>query len=88
MSVKQKSKSGAAVAVPAKRFGKPLGQRLAENWQLYALLLIPVVLTFVYKYIPMYGIQIAFRDFNPNLGYLGSKWVGLDWFVKSEAKRS
>ena len=82
MSVKQKSKSSAAAAVPSKRFGKPLGQRLAENWQLYALLLIPVVLTVVYKYIPMYGIQIAFRDFNPNLGYLGSKWVGFDWFVR------
>ena len=82
MSVKQKNKSGTAVAVSAKRFGKPLGQRLAENWQLYALLLVPVVLTVVYKYIPMYGIQIAFRDFNPNLGYLGSKWVGFDWFVR------
>ena len=48
----------------------------------YALLLIPVVLTIVYKYIPMYGIQIAFRDFDPNLGYLGSRWVGFDWFVR------
>ncbi|MCI9058046.1 MAG: sugar ABC transporter permease, partial [Oscillospiraceae bacterium] len=35
-----------------------------------------------YKYIPMYGIQIAFRDFDPNLGYLGSRWVGFDWFVR------
>ncbi|MDE6590109.1 MAG: ABC transporter permease subunit [Oscillospiraceae bacterium] len=67
------------MAVPAKR---PLGQRILDNWQLYALLLIPVVLTFVYKYIPMYGIQIAFRDFNPSLGYLKSQWVGFDWFVR------
>ena len=42
---------------------KSLGQRLRENWQLYLMLLIPVALTIVYKYIPMYGIQIAFRDF-------------------------
>ena len=69
------------MAVQAKR-GRPLGQRIVENWQLYALLLIPVVLTFVYKYIPMYGIQIAFRDFNPSLGYLKSQWVGFDWFVR------
>ena len=79
MSAKQKSKSGTAMAVPAKR---TLGQRILDNWQLYALLLIPVVLTFVYKYIPMYGIQIAFRDFNPSLGYLKSPWVGFDWFVR------
>ena len=61
---------------------KTLGQRLLENWQLYALLAIPVILTIVYKYIPMYGIQIAFRDFDPNLGYLGSRWVGFDWFTR------
>ena len=72
--------SAAGSAALARRPGKTLGQRILENWQLYALLLIPVVLTFVYKYIPMYGIQIAFRDFNPNLGFSGSPWVGMDWF--------
>ena len=41
---------------------KSIGQRILDNWQLYLLLLIPVVLTVIYKYIPMYGIQIAFRD--------------------------
>lgn len=61
---------------------KTLSRRLAENWQLYLLLLIPVVLTIVYKYIPMYGIQIAFRDFNPNLGFLRSEWVGMRWFER------
>ena len=46
------------------------------------LLLVPVVLTFVYKYIPMYGIQIAFRDFKASRGYLGSEWVGWYWFER------
>ena len=55
---------------------RPLGRRILDNWQLYALLLIPVILTFVYKYIPMYGIQIAFRDFKASRGYTGSEWVG------------
>lgn len=82
MSVKQHSGVGTAVAVPAKRPGRPLGQRLLDNWQLYALLLVPVVLTVVYKYIPMYGIQIAFRDFDPNLGFVESQWVGLQWFAR------
>lgn len=43
--------------------GKSLGMQIMEHWQLYVLLLIPIILTFVYKYIPMYGIQIAFRDY-------------------------
>ena len=30
----------------------------------------------------MYGIQIAFRDFDPNLGFLESEWVGLQWFAR------
>lgn len=47
---------------------KPLKMRLAENWQLYLLLLIPVIITIVYKYGPMYGIQIAFRDFKASRG--------------------
>ena len=59
---------------------KSTGQKVLDNWQLYVLLLIPIVLTFVYKYIPMYGIQIAFRDFKASKGYLGSEWVGFDWF--------
>lgn len=69
-------------AQTAKVHKAPLGTRLRNNWQLYVLLLIPVVLTIVYKYIPMYGIQIAFRDFSAKKGFLGSTWVGLDWFVR------
>ena len=60
--------------------GKTLGKRIAENWQLYALLLIPIIITVIYKYIPMYGIQIAFRDYKAAQGFFGSKWVGWDWF--------
>ena len=55
---------------------KSLGQRIAENWQLYLLLLIPFVLTLIYKYIPMYGIQIAFRDYKAARGMCGSSWCG------------
>ena len=61
---------------------KSLGRRVKDNWQLYALLLIPVVVTVIYKYIPMYGIQIAFRDFKATRGYAGSEFVGLKWFER------
>ncbi|MCR5153664.1 MAG: ABC transporter permease subunit, partial [Lachnospiraceae bacterium] len=50
--------------------------------ELYLMLLIPVVITIIYKYIPMYGIQIAFRDFKAGRGFSGSEWVGLDWFKR------
>ena len=62
--------------------GKRLGKRVMDNWQLYLLLLIPIVITVIYKYIPMYGIQIAFRDFKATRGYAGSEFVGLEWFER------
>lgn len=64
------------------RLKSSLWQRVKENWQLYLLLLVPIIITIIYKYIPMYGIQIAFRDFKASKGYLGSEWVGLEWFER------
>lgn len=61
---------------------RPLKKRLTDHWQLYAMLLIPVVLTIIYKYIPMYGIQIAFRDYKASRGFTGSEWVGFEWFQR------
>lgn len=47
----------------------------------YALLALPaVVLVFIFCYLPMYGVIIAFKNFNPNLGIWGSEWVGLSNF--------
>jgi putative aldouronate transport system permease protein len=48
-----------------------------RNYDLY-LLILPVIAYFViFHYIPMYGVQIAFRDFNPVQGIMGSPWAGL-----------
>ncbi|MBR4080446.1 MAG: sugar ABC transporter permease [Clostridia bacterium] len=74
--------AAASVAMPPVRRGKSLGRRILEHWQLYLLLLVPVVITVIYKYIPMYGVQIAFRDFKASRGFLGSEWVGWDWFER------
>lgn len=60
----------------------PLKKRITSYWQLYAMLLIPVVITIIYKYIPMYGIQIAFRDYKASRGMWGSEWVGMKWFER------
>lgn len=54
--------------------------------QLYSLCIIPVLLVFVFSYLPMGGIVIAFKDYRYNLGIWGSKWVGLknfEFFFKS-----
>lgn len=53
-----------------------------ENIQYYALMLIPMVLIFVFSYIPLYGIVIAFQDYFPGSPFIGKdvEWVGLKWF--------
>lgn len=71
-----------AVNLSVPSAGKSLKRRIIDNWQLYAMLLVPVVLTVIYKYIPMYGIQIAFRDYKASRGMWGSEWVGLEWFER------
>ena len=56
--------------------------RMRKYWQIY-LLIIPALLVLIYfKYYPMYGVQIAFRDYKIVKGITGSKWVGLKWFRK------
>ncbi len=55
---------------------------IRTNYDLY-LLAIPGVLYYaLFKYWPMYGLQIAFRRYNPALGITGSPWVGLEYFEK------
>ena len=58
------------------------GRGIQRNWGLYLLLLPAVVLLFCFNYLPMYGVQIAFRDFSPSQGIQGSPWVGLANFQK------
>lgn len=53
-----------------------------KYWDLY-LILIPVLVYFLlFKFLPMYGLQIAFRDYRPRLGFWGSNWVGLKHFSR------
>lgn len=55
---------------------------IRKNWELY-LLLVPVILYFaVFHYYPLYGLQIAFKDFIATKGISGSPWVGLKHFER------
>jgi len=54
---------------------------IKQHWQLYVFFLGPaLVLTIIFKYLPMGGILIAFQKYNPFKGILGSEWVGLKYF--------
>jgi putative aldouronate transport system permease protein len=55
---------------------------LKRDWQLYLLLLIPLVLVIVFSFGAYPGLRMAFMDYKPAKGYAGSKWVGLDTFRK------
>jgi putative aldouronate transport system permease protein len=60
---------------------KSRGKRisLANQWQYHVMLIPGVVAIFVFAYLPLYGIIIAFEKYNPALGF-GSPWVGLENF--------
>ena len=55
-------------------------KQMRANWLLYLFLLPAVVYFIVFHYAPLYGIQIAFKEFDPVLGISGSPWVGMKYF--------
>lgn len=59
---------------------KNLKAMIKNNWQLYLLVLPAIIYFFVFNYLPLYGIQIAFKDYKAVKGIAGSAWVGLKHF--------
>ncbi|MDF2668886.1 MAG: binding-protein-dependent transport system inner rane component [Paenibacillus sp.] len=57
-------------------------QRILHNWQLYALILIPLVYIIIFHYVPIYGLQMAFKNYNVVKGLSGSDWVGLQHYQR------
>lgn len=55
---------------------------LKRDWQLYLFILIPVTYIIIFAYVPMGGLQIAFKDFAARKGIFGSPWVGFKHFNK------
>lgn len=54
-------------------------KKLKRQWQYHLMLLPSVILVFIFAYIPLYGLVIAFENYNPGAGF-SSPWVGLDNF--------
>ena len=67
--------------VPAVR-RQSLPRRIRKNWQLYLFLLVPVAYILIFAYVPMAGLQLAFKKFTASGGIWGSPWVGMQQFQK------
>ena len=57
-------------------------KRLWRGRILYLMILPPIITVFIFHYIPLYGVQIAFKNYKTSLGIWGSKWVGFKYFIK------
>lgn len=82
--------SGTTAAMTAKEQKKIMRQKkrkenrklMKQNWILYLFILPSFLYLIIFNYAPMFGVQIAFRDFNFVDGIFGSEWVGWKWFKK------
>lgn len=75
-------KPSAAVAelTPKQQKKKTTLRLIKQNYQLYFFLIPAVVFVVLFMYGPLYGLQIAFKNYRPAEGIWGSAWVGLKWF--------
>jgi putative aldouronate transport system permease protein len=69
------------------QFNRPILQKRQKQYKryrsLYLLLLIPIIHQLIFSYAPMYGVIIAFKDYNISKGIIGSDWVGFENFTKA-----
>ena len=56
-------------------------KKILKHWQLYLVISPAIAYIIIFAYVPMYGVQIAFKDFHFSKGMLGSPWVGLKYFT-------
>lgn len=69
---------------PLKRLGfwKGLATHFRRYWQLWVLVLPSLIFIGLFAYVPMWGITLAFREFDPTSGMFGGAWVGMKYFNK------
>lgn len=72
----------AASALPVKPRKKSILRRLLSSWQLYVLIAPATIYYLICHYWPLYGLQIAFKNYKPKLGIAGSPWVGFQHFTR------
>lgn len=57
-------------------------KRMRENFDLWMFVIPGIVITFIFAYIPLYGLQIAFKNFSVRKGIWDSAWVGFENFIR------
>jgi putative aldouronate transport system permease protein len=55
-------------------------KKIKRHWQMYFYIALPITYLVIFRYVPMYGLQIAFKDYMLRDGFLRSPFVGLKWF--------
>lgn len=61
---------------------KTFAQKVCNHWQFYLIVLLPMLYFIVFKYVPMYGILLAFKRYRVSKGIWNSPWVGFYQFKK------
>lgn len=60
----------------------PWKNAFKRDWELYLLLLLPVIVVCTFSYAAYPGLRMVFMDYKPAKGYAGSEWVGMETFIK------
>ncbi len=64
------------------KHGPTMLAQMYKSWQLYALIFLPVLYLIIFKYVPMYGAIISFKDYTAVKGIWASEWVGFKHFIR------
>ncbi len=75
-----KVKKGQVMAIQPRKRG--IGFYIRKDWQLYLMLMLPLITVLVFKYAAYPGLRMAFMNYKPAKGYSGSEWVGFETFQK------
>ena len=72
----------AAVDLQKRQMQKSRLRKLKKSWQWYLMLLPALIYVAIFSYGPMYGLQIAFKNYRPQRGIIGSEFVGIEHFIR------
>lgn len=79
-SISSKTVSQQELIMYSKKPGRHVVQKMLRHWQFYLLVSLPLLYIIIFKYVPMFGVVIAFKDYNLVEGIWGSPWVGFKHF--------
>ena len=82
VKVRKGSAKGTGPRLQSPGKGSRLLRRMWKSREVYLLVLPAIISVFIFHYIPIYGAQIAFKNFKPKLGIWGSPWVGFKNFER------